>query len=133
MFKHLKGAAVSLGTATFLTLTLAAAPAQAATAGDIPVDRCKSGNFCIYDPPRYPLWQYSGNLTHTHTFDGGSSWIRNNGKRVAGADHIRVTYNYFGESKKTICLHPPGDGTTIKKFTKKERVNIFSVKWIGAC
>ncbi|TDD06412.1 hypothetical protein [Nonomuraea diastatica] len=133
MARHFKKTVTSLGAVAFLTLAAAAAPAQATSAGDIPIDRCKRGNYCIYSPPKYPLWQYSGNNNHTHTFDGGSSWIRNNGYRVAGADHIRFVYNYFGESKRTACLHPPGDGTTIKKFTKKETVNIFSVKWVGAC
>ncbi|TDE44009.1 hypothetical protein E1295_25705 [Nonomuraea mesophila] len=133
MVKHARKTVISLGAVALLTLAAAAAPAQATSATDIPKDRCKRGNYCIYDPPRYPLWQYSGNNDVTHTFDGGSSWIRNNGYRQAGADHIRFTYNYFGESKKTGCLHPPGDGTTIKKFTKKKSVNIFKVRWVGAC
>ncbi|NIK55906.1 hypothetical protein [Kribbella shirazensis] len=136
--KHRKAgralAAAGAAVATTAAVGVATAPtANAAT--------CNSGSACVYwsnaDGGSVLKYQNAGNATISLPTGVYGGWVRNNGVRYPGADHITVTTR-LGTVRWAICLHygalnfTPGSGVNTAARLEAGEV-VTGWRWRGEC
>ena len=134
------------GVALALTAVVAVAPGAGAQAPGVEAgsppsvlaSNCPLGSACMYDQSGRNLYTTDGNSGPIWVLSPpGGAWVRNNGYRYPGADHIQVTiFSGVTGYRYTTCLHygPTAVGQPSPTVADiPAGMGLTGIRWRGEC